>query len=119
VFKQSTRGEGRFIRQNASGGSRYGHIILQVDPHPGGPFAWSWEVPESEVPARFEPWVLQGIHKLFEPNAKFGGCELSGFSVRVVGGSFHETDSSEMAFTAAGAFAFQDALEQAGGANAV
>ncbi|WP_431095357.1 hypothetical protein [Polaromonas aquatica] len=107
-------GEGRFIRQQGSPG-RYGHVSLLVEPAEGGePWALLWEVQPFQIPDHFEEAVRRGIASLFVEDAPLGRWPLEGFSVRVIGGSFHDTDSNELSFVMAAGYAFLDALKNGG-----
>lgn len=108
-FTQPTRGEGRFVRQSGPPG-RFGHVILIVEPTNQPSLEICWEVPESAIPVQFRQAVSLGINGYFEPGAKYSEFTPGGFLVRVVGGTFHPTDSNEVSYTLAAAAAFSDAV---------
>ena len=113
-LQRPATGEGRFIRQQGSPG-RYGHVSLLVEPtEEGDPWALLWEVQSSQIPPHFGEAVRRGIVSLFVEGAPLERWPLEGFSVRVVGGSFHDTDSNELSFVMAAGYAFLDALKNGG-----
>lgn len=105
------RGEGRFIKQSGPIG-RFGHVILQVEClEASQAISIAWDVSEDVIPTFFRDSVVRGILRLFEPGAKYAGYSSDGLAVRVVGGTFHPTDSNELSFELAAAAAFNDAIE--------
>ena len=118
VFPTPTRGEGRFIRQQGSPG-RYGHVVLLVQSSDQPLLPIEWSVPEECIPLAYMQAISQGITGLFEAESKFSKWSPTGFSVRVIGGSHHETDSNEVSYTLAAAEAFIHAVENSGAANQI
>ena len=107
----SVPAEGRFIRQTGGRG-QYGHVKIQLEPLPGGGFEFVNKVIGGTIPKEYIPAVEKGIREAME------GGVLAGYPVvdtRVVllDGSYHEVDSSEMAFKIAGSMAFRSAYEHA------
>lgn len=108
-----TRIEGKFERHLAQKG-QYGHVILEVGPNlSGAGFSFENVAPAEQVPSQFVAAIEQGARETAE------GGVLSGFpmvdvGVRLVGGSTHETDSTEAAYRIASAMAFRDGSRQAG-----
>ena len=117
-FARPVSGEGRIIRQHASGGNRFGHVALTVEPSEAQTLWWSWDVPEDQIPRQFEAAVRRGILSLFEPEAKFAGRSLDGLRIRVTRGSYHETDSNEGSYEIAATMAFLEVVENAIRGNA-
>jgi elongation factor G len=109
IISRPTRGEGRFIKQSGPIG-RFGHVILVVEPTEGPTIELSWQVPEASIPEEFRPSVLQGITGLFKPGGKYASFEPKGLLVRVVGGTYHPTDSNELSYTLAASAAFINAV---------
>ncbi len=106
------KGEGKFIRQ-AGGKGQYGHCWLKVRPgEPGSGFTFSSTIKGGAIPAEFVPAIGAGAE-----GAYLGGM-LAGFpmidvAVEVFDGSFHEVDSSELAYKIAGGLAFREACKDA------
>ncbi len=106
------KGEGKFIRQ-AGGKGQYGHCWLKVRPgEPGSGFTFSSTIKGGAIPAEFVPAIAAGAE-----GAYLGGM-LAGFpmidvAVEVFDGSFHEVDSSELAYKIAGGLAFREACKDA------
>ncbi len=113
LFKSPVGAEGRFIRQAGEPG-RYGHVLIIVEPSSAPGVSFSWEVLESQVPSLYKEAVYAGINSLFDVEGKFEQIECNDITVRVVGGSFHETDSSPLCYTKAASIAFEDAARRAG-----
>jgi elongation factor G len=116
LFRQPTRGEGRFIRQQGSPG-RYGHVVLVVEPGQMAGLSFSWEVGEADVPQKYEAAIERGVRALLETEGPLQDLRES-LRVCIVGGSHHETDSNETAYFMAAAAAFKDAAARAAGDNA-
>lgn len=102
------RGEGRFVRQ-AGGRHPYGHVVLIVESAPAG-LSFSWEVSAEQIPDMFKAAVYRGVSRSFEPGAMFGSHISHGLRVRIVDGSWHETDSNQGSFEIVSALALKDAM---------
>ena len=111
-FESPVRAEGRFVRQAGSPG-RYGHVVLLLEPAASAGLSFSWEVPRDQIPEMFEPSVCEGVRRWFVPGARFHGWACENTLVRIVGGSFHDTDSNEVSYMMAAAEAFSNAVAQA------
>jgi elongation factor G len=103
--------EGRFIRQTGGRG-QYGHVKIQIEPLPGGGFEFVNKIIGGTIPKEYIPAVEKGVREAME------GGVLAGYPVvdaRVIlyDGSYHEVDSSEMAFKIAGSMAFKDGARRA------
>ena len=113
TIEERKTGENKFIRQSG-GKAQYGHVIVDVQPAPRGfGFEVKTAVKSTEIPAEFLPVVKEGI----EDAARSGyiaGYPMTDIIVTITGGSFHETDSTEIAFKAAASIAFKDAVRRAG-----
>ncbi|MDR2267571.1 MAG: elongation factor G [Christensenellaceae bacterium] len=113
TIKKEARGEGKFIRQSGGKG-QYGHVVLVVSPkEPGTGFEFIDETVGGTVPKEYIKPVEEGI-KDAARGGIIAGYELVDFKVRLVDGSFHEVDSSEMAFKIAGSMGLKDAVSRAG-----
>ncbi len=108
----SARGEGRFVRQ-AGGKGQYGHAILHVSPgERGSGCAVVSEVKGDQIPKEFIPAIEAGARSGYE-SGPLAGYPMVDVQIRIIGGSYHEVDSSEVAFNIAGTMAFRDACEKA------
>jgi len=106
-------GIGKYIRQSGGHG-QYGHIKLRVSPEkPGGGFVFENRIVGGAVPQQFIPAVKNGIKDALE-NGVLAGYPVVDVRVELLDGSYHEVDSSEIAFRIAGSMAFQDAAAKAG-----
>ena len=106
-------GEGRFVRQTGGRG-QYGHVKIR---HPaddrGASFVFENEIVGGVDPEEFIKPIEQGIREAAGERASSPATRSSGIEVDLYDGSFHDVDSSEMAFKIAGSMAFQDAAKRA------
>lgn len=105
------RAEGKFIRQTGGRG-QYGHVVLEIAPRPGAGFVFENKIVGGVVPKEFVPAVEAGVREAME-NGVLAGYPVIDVSVALVDGSYHEVDSSEMAFKIAGSIAFREAAKRA------
>jgi len=113
TIEERKSGEGKFIRQSGGKG-QYGHVILDVRPAPRGfGFEIRETVKRAEIPLDLLPAVREGI-KDAARSGYIAGYPMTDIIVTVTGGSFHEVDSTEIAFKAAASIAFKDAIKKAG-----
>jgi elongation factor G len=112
AIRKATRSEGRFVRQTGGKG-QYGHAVITLEPLPrGGGFEFESKIVGGSVPREFWKPTEEGIR-----DALAGGV-IAGYPVidvkaALVDGSFHEVDSSEMAFKIAGSMAAKSGVEKA------
>jgi elongation factor G len=112
TITKPVRAEGRFIRQTGGRG-QYGHVWLELEPLPkGSGFVFENAIVGGVVPSEFIPAVEQGVREAME-NGVLAGYPLVDIKVRLVDGSYHEVDSSEMAFKIAGSIALREGAEKA------
>jgi elongation factor G len=109
ITKEMTA-EGRFIRQSGGRG-QYGVVTLKLQPISSGINIVN-EIREGRVPKEFYPAIEQGIKESIETGV-LGGYPINNILVEIVDGSFHEVDSSELAFKIAATIAFRDAFLKA------
>jgi len=113
TLTRPAEGEGKFIRQSGGRG-QYGHVILSVEPgERGSGHVIERKVVGGNIPKEFIPPIEDGIEE-----ALLGGI-MAGYpvvdvKVQILDGTYHEVDSSELAFKMAGIFAFKDAMKKAG-----
>jgi elongation factor G len=111
TLRKAAAGEGKYIKQTGGRG-QYGHVKIQVEPLPaGGGFTFENEIVGGAIPREFIKPVEMGIREAME-NGFLAGFEVRDLKVRLVDGSYHDVDSSEMAFKIAGSMAFKDAASR-------
>ena len=111
TITRPAKAEGKFVRQTGGHG-QYGHCVIEIEPNPGGGYEFSNETVGGVVPKEFANAVSEGIKEAAKAGV-MAGYEVVEFKVRLVDGSTHEVDSSEMAFRVAGSMAFRSAAEKA------
>jgi len=104
--------EGKFIRQSGGKG-QYGHVVINMEPSDvGAGFVFEDKVVGGVIPREYIAPVEQGIKEALE-NGVLAGYPMVDVKVELVYGSYHEVDSSEMAFKIAGSMAFKEAAKKA------
>ena len=104
--------EGKFIRQSGGKG-QYGHVVVNMEPSEAGAgFVFEDKIVGGVVPREYIGPVEQGIKEALE-NGVMAGYPMVDVKVELVYGSYHEVDSSEMAFKIAGSMAFKEAAKRA------
>ncbi len=105
-------GVGKFVRQSGGRG-QYGHAEIKMEPlEPGKGYEFSNEIVGGVIPKEYIKPTEEGIKEACK-NGTVAGYPVVDFKIRLVFGSFHEVDSSEMAFKMAGIFAFREAMAKA------
>ena len=103
---------GRFVRQSGGRG-QFGHVVIEVEPlEKGTGFEFIDETKGGVIPQEYIPAVQKGIENAMNVGV-LAGYPVVDVSVRLIDGSHHAVDSSEMAFSIAGSMAFKDAMKQA------
>jgi elongation factor G len=106
------RAEGRYIRQTGGHG-QYGHVWLELEPLAKGTgYVFENEISNGKIPKEFIPAVDQGIQEAMESGV-LAGYPVVDIKVRLVDGSFHEEDSSPLAFKIAGSMALKNGVQRA------
>ncbi|MGE5227294.1 MAG: elongation factor G, partial [Planctomycetaceae bacterium] len=103
--------EGRFVRQTGGRG-QYGHAVINVEPAPGEGFDFINSIKGGTIPSEFIPSVEAGIEEALQSGVK-AGYPMVDVRVELIDGSYHDVDSSEMAFKVAGSMAVQEAARRA------
>ena len=112
TITKKVKTEGKFIRQTGGRG-QYGHVVLELEPlEPGGGFQFENRIVGGTVPKEYIPAVEAGIAEAME-NGVLGGFKVLDVKATIVDGSFHEVDSSELAFKIAGSIAFKEGAKKA------
>jgi len=112
TIRQPARAEGRYVRQTGGRG-QYGHAEIILEPLPRGTgVEFEDEIKGGDIPREFIPPVEAGIREAAESGV-LAGYPVVDFRARLIDGSYHEVDSSEMAFKIAGSMAFKEAAARA------
>jgi len=105
--------EGKYIRQSGGKG-QYGHVVINLEPTgPGGGYEFVDHVTGGRIPREYIPSVDDGIEEALE-NGILAGYPVVDVRAILIDGSYHDVDSSEMAFKIAGSIAVQEAAKRAG-----
>ncbi|MCL5097881.1 MAG: elongation factor G, partial [Candidatus Omnitrophica bacterium] len=105
-------GEGKFIRQSGGRG-QYGHAIITIEPNARGKgLVIENKIVGGAIPKEFVPAVVDGIEEA-AAGGVLGGYPMVDIKVNIVDGTYHEVDSSELAFKMAGIFALKEAVKKA------
>jgi len=112
TIRAAVRTEGRFIRQSGGKG-QYGHVVIDVEPAPeGSGFEFHSKVVGGTIPREYINPSAQGIQETCDSGI-LAGYPVIDLKVTLVDGSYHDVDSSEMAFKIAGSLAIKDAVMKA------
>jgi len=112
VRRRVTDVEGRFVRQSGGRG-QYGHVVINLEPaKPGEGFVFEDKIVGGSIPKEYIRPVEQGIAEAME-NGVLAGYPLVDIKVELIDGSYHDVDSSEMAFKIAGSLGFKEAAQRA------
>ncbi len=112
IRSRADKVEGRFVRQTGGRG-QYGHVVINVEPgEPGSGFVFEDKIVGGVIPREYIGPVEQGIREALE-NGVLAGYPVIDVKVQLVYGSYHDVDSSEMAFKIAGSMAIKEAIRKA------
>jgi elongation factor G len=101
----------RYVKQTGGRG-QYAHVVLDVEPaEPGSGIAFEDDITKGAIPREYIPSVERGVREAAEGGV-LAGYPVTDMIVHLVDGSFHEVDSSEMAFKVAGSMAFKEAVQR-------
>uniref|UniRef100_A0A7V5XGJ1 Elongation factor G n=1 Tax=Thermodesulfobacterium geofontis TaxID=1295609 RepID=A0A7V5XGJ1_9BACT len=107
----SAEAEGKYIKQTGGRG-QYGHVKLIVEPNPGKGFNFVSEIVGGVIPKEFIPAIEKGVREATQEGV-LAGYPIVDVKVKLIDGSYHEVDSSDLAFAIAGSLAFKDACKKA------
>lgn len=116
AYKETIKGvakaEGKFIRQTGGRG-QYGHVYVEIEPlEPGKGFEFENKIVGGSIPREYVPAVEKGIKEAADRGI-LAGYPVVDLKAKLYDGSYHEVDSSEMAFKIAGSMAFKEAVKSA------
>ncbi len=112
TIRKATKAEGRYIRQTGGRG-QYGHVVITLEPmERGSGVEFVDEIKRGDIPREFIPPVEAGIREAAESGV-LAGYPVIDFRASLIDGSYHEVDSSDIAFKIAGSMAFKDAMQRA------
>lgn len=109
-IKNAVKAEGKFVRQSGGRG-QYGHCWIEMIPHEGE-YEFQNAVVGGAIPREYVPAIDAGIQEASQSGI-IGGYPVINFKVKCYDGSYHDVDSSEMAFKIAGSMAFKNAMAKA------
>ena len=112
TIRQTAEAEGKFIRQTGGRG-QYGHVYMRVEPlEPGQGFEFVNKIVGGVVPREYIPAVEAGVREAMDTGV-LAGYPMVDIRATLFDGSYHEVDSSEMAFKIAGSMGFKSAVNKA------
>ncbi len=112
TIKKKATGEGKFIRQTGGRG-QYGHAVIEIEPlERGKGFVFENAIVGGVIPKEFIPAVEKGVKEALDSGI-LAGYPVVDVKVKLFDGSYHEVDSSELAFQIAGSMAFKEAAKKA------
>lgn len=112
TIREKTEAEGKFVRQSGGRG-QFGHVWIELEPNEKGKgFEFVDGIIGGVIPREYIPAVSQGIQEAMK-NGILAGYPVEDIKVRLFDGSYHDVDSSEMAFKIAGSMAFKAAAQKA------
>jgi elongation factor G len=112
TIRKASQGEGKYIRQTGGHG-QYGHARLRVEPlPPASGFVFVNEIKGGTIPREFIKPIEEGVKEAME-NGVLAGYPMDDVRVTLYDGSYHDVDSSELAFKIAGSMAFKEAVDRA------
>ena len=112
TIRKKVEAEGKFVRQSGGRG-QYGHAVIELEPlEPGSGFQFESKIVGGAVPKEYIGPIENGIKEAME-NGVLAGYDMVDMKATLIDGSYHDVDSSEMAFKVAGSMAFKNAAEKA------
>jgi elongation factor G len=111
TIRKPAEAEGRHVKQTGGHG-QYGHVKIRVEPLPGGGFEFEDDITGGRIPKEYIKPTEAGIREALEGGI-LAGFPMSDIKVTLYDGSYHDVDSSEMAFKVAGSLAIKEAVRKA------
>lgn len=111
AIRKPARAEGKYIRQSGGRG-QYGHVVFEIEPIEGSGFEFEDKIVGGVIPKEYIAAVEKGLQDAIQSGV-IEGFPVIGVKVALVDGSYHEVDSSEMAFKVAASMGFKEAMKAA------
>jgi elongation factor G len=112
TIRKAVKATGLYKKQSGGKG-QFGHVVIELEPlEPGAGYEFVDKIVGGVIPREYIPAVDEGIKEAAK-NGVLAGFEVMDFRATLVDGSYHEVDSSEIAFKIAGSMAFKDAVKSA------
>jgi len=111
TIRKAAEAQGRYVRQTGGRG-QYGDVYLEVEPNPGKGFEFENKIVGGTVPREYIPAVEKGVREALDTGV-LAGYPIVDIKVRLTDGSYHDVDSSEMAFKIAASIGFKEACRRA------
>jgi elongation factor G len=112
TIRKTVEQEGKFVRQSGGRG-QYGHVYLRIEPvEQGNGYEFVNEIVGGAIPKEYIPAVDKGVQEQMQ-NGVVGGYPVEDVKVTLYDGSYHDVDSSEMAFKIAGSMCFREGISKA------
>jgi elongation factor G len=112
TIRKAVKAEGKFVRQSGGKG-QYGHCVIEMEPlEPGKGYEFVNKIVGGVIPKEYIPAIDSGIRDAMNSGV-IAGYQVIDVRVTLIDGSYHEVDSSEMAFKVAGSMAFKEAMRKA------
>src|SRR5881296_1252822 len=111
TIRKAAAAQGRYVRQTGGRG-QYGDVYLEVEPNPGKGFEFENKIVGGTVPREYIPAVEKGVREALDTGV-LAGYPMVDIKVRLTDGSYHDVDSSEMAFKIAASMGFKEACRKA------
>lgn len=111
ILKPVSNIEGRYVRQTGGRG-QYGHAVIKIEPNQGKGYEFINQITGGAIPKEYIPAVERGVREAME-SGMLAGYPVVDVRVSLIDGSYHEVDSSELAFKIAGSVAFKEATKKA------
>jgi elongation factor G len=110
TIRSAVKAEAKYAKQSGGKG-QYGHCVIEMEPT-DGEYSFENAIVGGAIPKEYIPAIDNGIQEAAK-NGIIAGYEVINFKIKLVHGSYHEVDSSEMAFKIAGSMAFKNAMAKA------
>jgi elongation factor G len=111
TVRKAAEAQGRYVRQTGGRG-QYGDVYLEVEPNPGKGFEFENKIVGGTIPREYIPAVEKGVREALDTGV-LAGYPMVDIKVRLTDGSYHDVDSSEMAFKIAASIGFKEACRRA------
>ena len=111
IRQEANKVQGKFVRQTGGSG-QYGDVVINIAPNPGEGWAFESKIKGGAIPTEYIPSVEKGMVEALASGIK-AGYPMVDVKVELIDGSYHDVDSSEMAFKIAGSMAVQEAAKRA------